>query len=309
MSLVVKWDNVPEATGYELYWSTSKFTLDTLPTDKASIAAGTNLYELTDVKRQTVYWFVIKTLTEGGGSVFGQIFPLGYFPDTGPGPSKLLRGTWEFGFFGEVHSSLIGTADELYSQLVAAGVSAPVKGTATDFIYLKCIVNGKIIFFPSDPLGTTTKNGYNADYISLGVSDASLDDNGAPVVTLKGRDYQHRFPRASNTKPTTTPIVLDLLSNDTLMSEVGMFAALQVSPAEMESAKNADNRNAANVYMRLGDYTGLYDAMTLHRSRMYQASATSIYTYSVNQSSGAIVDRAVSSGWAKPYIPVLELLF
>ena len=94
-----------------------------------------------------------------------------------------------------------------------------------------------------------------------------------------------------------------------MANQKDLAAALQVSPAEMASAKNAENINNATVYRRLGDYDALFDAITLHRSAMYVPNGTVLRTYSVFGSTGAIRDKAWINGEQKPYLPVLELLF
>lgn len=311
MSLVVKWEDIPDAAGYEIYRSKTKFSLSTLPTDKVSVPAGATEYEYTDVDRQTVYWFAIRTLDANGAGTFGQVFPLGYFPDTGPGPSTLLRGDWAFGFFGEVSPNLVGTADEVYAALVQTTADNPIKPTVKDFVYLKCIVNGKIVFIPSSPFGTYSVMGTSAHYISIGATGdaATLDDNTAPVIKLKGRDYRHRLPRASNSKPTGPLVNLDVVSDDVLMSEVGMLAALLLSAAETDVSKNPDNRNAAPLHYRLGDYPDLANVITLHRFANYGGNNNSLYSYVVTPSTGAIVSKVWYYTDPKAYLPVFELLF
>ncbi|EJI5696479.1 hypothetical protein NFI00_000182 [Salmonella enterica] len=308
MSLVVTWDNVPDAAGFEIYRSKTKFSLSTLPTDKVSVPAGATEYEYTDVERQTVYWFAIRTVDANGAGTFGQIFPLGYFPDTGPGPAKLLRGTWEFGFFGEVDSKEVGSYADIYNALLRAGVTTPYNGsTITDLKYAKCVVGGKIIFIPLTPVqGVKGNTAGLVGFAGVGTSD----DTTAPVIKLSNRDYRHRVPRASISKPTDTPLVLDVLSDDVLKSEVGMIAALNNSTAETGVSKNPGVRDMFSLHLRLGDYPGLESFMTLHREKDGYSISNSFYSYSVIPGGGgAIASKYWSVYDTYNYLPVLELLF
>ena len=310
MSLVINWENIPQATGYSVYWSENKFTMATLPVNPISIPAGVNECELLNVKRQTVYWIVIETLTAGGNSVFGQIFPLGYFPDTGPGPTTLMRGTWEFGLFGEVPSSEIGNYSDIYAALISAGVTAPINGTSQQpggITYVKCIVAGKIIFMPTVCITGFQFQGNSVNYEKFGAG-AGFDDTTAPAINLKGRDYQHRLPRASVSRSTIDLLILDTLSDDVLKSEVGMMASLYLSPAETQISKNAENRDNPPLFLRLGDYLNFASIFTLHRQVNYKDTAQYASAYTVN-TNGTITSRIWSNGGTINYLPVLELLF
>lgn len=131
------------------------------------------------VERNRVYWYRLRAV-KGADTSDSVVFPLGYFPTTGPGPTELLRGTWEFGYFGEVLPADVATVPDV---LAATGTAAG-SGAAYVMMY-KWIVNGRIIFIPSTP--------YNAGTTSIHVTGAPklLWDpvSGAPITTITKGDH------------------------------------------------------------------------------------------------------------------------
>lgn len=107
--------------------------------------AGTSLtYEDTTAVDNKVYFYQIENVV---GSDIGQslIVPAANFPNTGPGPTTLLRGDWEFGYFGPVLPADLPTFAKVKT---ASGISSDgivVNANA----WFKWIVGGRIIFFPN----------------------------------------------------------------------------------------------------------------------------------------------------------------
>lgn len=312
MSLVINWQAANGAVKYRLYRDTSKFTLKTLPTDVKEVLATDPLkYEYTDAKRQTVYWFVISSIDADGREVFGRIFPQGYFPETGPGPTTLLRGDWEFGYFGDVLPADLFTYQEIQSQLIADGrTPPPITGNATK--WRKCVVNGNIIFIPDAYWGMLNRNGNlvfdKMLYLKqMGFCGNNADITGATVVTKNGFSYRHRLPLVSTNKPTSTIYSgLDVLGEDVLKSEIGMINALGSNSAVTQNAQNASNLNGLTVYRHLND------DVQLAVPSMHQNSAATNNS-GIGQWGTTTLGGIGVVGWSfntnANFYPILELVF
>lgn len=307
MALTLNWNQIPDAKEYHIYRSKQKFAIGSLPTDKVVVPAGSGSYQYTDVDRQNIYWFVIKTVDQNGGEVFGQVFSLGYWPESGPGPSQLLRGDWDFGFFGEVNSSLIATnfTDITGALLNVPTVSKAPWGAGTITAFLKVIVNGKILFIPKEHPTSANLARTQQNYIDNGLSGPAYDPATAPQITLKGNDFIHRLCLASISKPITA--TLDVLSDDVLKSELGMFLALGDTPASGYMTRNPTQTNDAPAYMRLGDYADFSQVFSLHSTQPDNTGYLS--GMRIAPASGVMADGYLPGSQVNLHHPVLELLF
>lgn len=142
MSIVVSWNDFQQQDldKVEIWRADSKVGVFA----KAGETTTESTYTDATVERNRVYWYRLRAV-KGADASDSVVFPLGYFPTTGPGPSDLKRGTWEFGYFGEVLPADVATFADL---TVASGASA---ATGALTMYHKWVVNGRIVFFPNVP--------------------------------------------------------------------------------------------------------------------------------------------------------------
>jgi len=139
MSIVLSWANfhgiVPDQI--QILRSNSRtgtfVLIDTIAGDQLTYTDTT-----TDIN--TLYFYRIDTVvgTDTGQS---QIIPFADFPNTGPGPTTINKGDWEFGYFGSISASLFFNQDEIAT---ASGITK--QNQATLQYYHKWIVGGRIIF-------------------------------------------------------------------------------------------------------------------------------------------------------------------
>lgn len=191
MSIILNWVNFTQTIPdrIDIYRSDTRngtYTLiDTAPVDALT-------YTDTTALDNKVYYYKVGNQV---GNDYGMsvIVPLANFPITGPGPATLIRGDWEFGYFGIVLVSS-GTVPTSAQLVTATGISYQVNSTLTQ--YHKCVVNGKIIFIPNRFYGTgafysvfgkMVSYPYGKDLVATGVT-----------ITNNGFTYLIRAPLASN---------------------------------------------------------------------------------------------------------------
>jgi len=160
-----------------------------------SFNTSINSYTDTTALDNKVYFYKV-TNTVNGSTGTSVIIPFANFPNTGPGPTTLLRGDWEFGYFGELGNSLLPTFTEI---LTAAGLTMPTWATGNlkgaETIWRKWIVNGRIIYFPEQYLCAGQVLGGNGKLLVAANQDRIV--NGAKL-TKNGNNLLARYMYATN---------------------------------------------------------------------------------------------------------------
>lgn len=136
--------------GYRIYRSTALIADNALPAPLATVSAQTFEYNDTSALRNVPYHYRVGAF-KGAEEIVSPDRVLCYMPYTGPGPQKLLRGTWENGYFGTIN------AEELFSSEEFMAITA-IPGTATAIKYwLKFTFKGKVLFFPDGTVAASLK--------------------------------------------------------------------------------------------------------------------------------------------------------
>lgn len=299
MSLVINWKASTGADKYRIYRSNKKFTNSTLPTDIVEVDKTTLSKEYLDAVRNTTYWFMISSVDVNGIETLGTPFPVGYFPETGPGPQTILRGDWEFGFFGEVNVTDVLTRAQIVATIALTGKTLTLNPTLYDK-YLKVIVAGKILFIPNNYIS------YNSISASTEATDyvkthgIEVTRANSLIMTSNGWDYMYRLPNASKDPAKYfASAVLDFNSDDYIGSEAAMLAGLFNNISQNPALVNSLNVGAPATKYHLGDMV-----MTLYPPVAALNPANSKSLYGI-QSNGSI---AVVSGTTMRFWPVLELM-
>lgn len=147
MAITINWPayNSAVATEIRIYASTTKLADDALGTPIATLSGNATSYVWTTPPTDnTVYWLRI-AIDRGADSYLSPNQSYGYFANTGPGPQAVVRGDWEYGYFGRVAVAEMLTPSALRTALGIAG-AGPNDGAVT--FYYKFIINNKIIFVP-----------------------------------------------------------------------------------------------------------------------------------------------------------------
>lgn len=148
MPIKVDWTDPNSGTEeYLIYRSESRISSGSLPAPLATVPAGTFTYSDNTAVRNKLYFYRVGQ-KKGADITLTPNKALANTPYTGPGPQNLLRGDWEFGYFGRVPLNDIFSIQEL--RLIHGSITtAGQDNTDTTLAWLKFAVKGKIIFVAS----------------------------------------------------------------------------------------------------------------------------------------------------------------
>lgn len=207
MSIRINWVNPNnQFDRIKIYRSTTKFTKNNPPEMLAEIPSGTTYLDTTSVL-DTLYWYAIGVVS-GVDESISVLNPAIQLSSYGPGPTELLRGNNEFGYFGTVTQEQLFTATEVQ---VGVGVTATTVGVIT---WEKFIYQGKILYLPSRALHTGLS--WNALYgigCVFGTDDTGLGAHGlAPknqrkIISKGDDDFIVRLPRFTTRQDGAPPVV------------------------------------------------------------------------------------------------------
>lgn len=288
MGVKIKWidPNISPLDTVEIYRASSKAGA---PVKIGQVAGNIREYQDDTAARNTVNWYSLKSIL-GQGSSLAKPFPVGNFPDTGPGPATLAVGDWEFGLFGEVSLTDIPSFDEIFTAL---GVTYS-SGLPTTFT--KWVVGGRIVFIPTTPYHTGLGGWSAFDKVLLapnGLEDSKM------VLEKNGYGFAVRPP---------------LVSTDYFTTPANMGAGGDATRSVCEAAAIAScmqGRDAAGFFTqyKFGDYA----VSAAGTSNWFMAN-----TYSVNGQQGVTpmgfniatpgIDILNGASTARGFWPVLQLL-
>lgn len=192
MSIIYSWlnPNKSELTKIEVYRSDTKDGEKTLI---ATLPGTATFYEDVGAPLNCVLYY--STIAyQGVASSVSRVMALASFENIGPGGSRLMRGDWEFGYFGTVPKELLPS----YASL-GTSIGSPTDGYANAQFELfhKWIINGNIVFIPNCPL-----NASGTTYQYLIDKKVAVPQNGDESnllrLSLNGFTYRIRPPYLSN---------------------------------------------------------------------------------------------------------------
>lgn len=306
MSITVNWSPVSGATGYTLYRSANvPVNLSALPADAVTVAADKTSYDYTTFVNNTLYYVVIAVTKADGTVTYSDQTPIGYYPDTGPGPLTLLRGDYTFGYFGEVPSGeLFSTSDiyrQLYSQFTGASIT-PINNPVYT-VYHKCIVAGRVVFIPDNTYTSSTIPYSTLVSNKLIVPDGDYANKGLRI-TRNGYEFIVRAPHA-----TSGPLGVMLggsagaITPDIYSSELGMiFALFGVSPPAIPPLPGT----SPCCKFKMNDVV-VSSWMNLILTDTLQITTTNAITAS-SVNTGTTAASTITSGIARPLL-ILEYMF
>ena len=295
-----------DADSVKVYRSLNKIQLSALPEPLATLPGTATSYSDATAARNTVYNYMV-AITRGTDTLYTQNQQYGYFPDTGPGSSKLLRGNWKEGYFGTC------TQNELFGALelcTALNVSLAVQ-TANPIVWHKFILDGKILFIPSVSIASVALYSLYDAGLMYGTDDAGVrpatgtistrtPKNQKTLVTKSDRQYLVRLPKAS-TAP-TSEFLTDLTTADGRWSEG-------------EWNRTMGRLGFTNFTFCTRTRWGRLPVVTSNNT-----AATLAYTQHHNGAGNAVVMAYIAAGWDAPnnglgvtsnyygWKPVLELV-
>ena len=252
--------------------------------------------------RNKVYYYVISSI-KGDDVLFTPNQQYGYFPDTGPGPSKLLRGNWNEGYFGTCTQAELFGAAELCTALA---FTPSAQNTNTSWVWHKFILDGKILFMPDLSIASTAWYDLYINGLVYGVDGPGETPDGFGIgsrnqkkqVTKNNRTYRVRLPKGSAAP--TTEYLTDLTATDGRWSEGEWNRTM----GRMGCANftRCTRSRLGNKPVYTTDNTNLTAAYTQH---LRQSNAAVLFWYSGGS------DVPTYTSWTTAYFawrPVLELI-
>lgn len=148
MSILINWTNPAQpADGIQIYRSTAPFDSSNLPAVLATIPATDTEYEDTTNLLNVVYYYRVGRVI-GSDLVLSKQLALSERTNLGLGPTALIRGDYDTGYFGTVTSDQLFTTASLSTELnfsVGTVIIASPK-------WHKFIHEGKIKFIPESAI-------------------------------------------------------------------------------------------------------------------------------------------------------------
>lgn len=233
MPIKLDWiDQAGPADSHKVYRSLTKIDPGNLGTPLATLGGGVTTYTDNTVQRNVTYHYVVTSII-GEDEAPSAEYVIAYIPYTGPGPQTLLRGNWEYGYFGRVPLEDILSSTELI-QATDQPVGSP-NGAAN--YWFKIVYKGKILFFPKD-------------HVALGISFSNLYKAGCVYGNIPSANW----PTAVKTYLGTIP------QGRIIKSQSHQFVVrLPTSRADMLST------GSASVDQRGGEIDTIFAAMYLVR--------------------------------------------
>ncbi|ANZ48735.1 putative virion structural protein [Erwinia phage vB_EamM_ChrisDB] len=213
MGIKLKWDDQADQQldAIEIYRSDTQIDENNPGTPIVVLGGDAVEWEDDSVRIGNTYYYSI-AVVKGSNRSFAANQTQGYYSNLGPGPSKVIRGDWVRGYFGEITPTEWATVTDITDKIKAKlkSVVGITLATNTSDIWYKFVYKGKILLIPNRQLITSSnwQNGYNAGFI-YGTDDFGKTPEGdagnvnqLTVIEVGGYQFIARAIRLSD-KPTT----------------------------------------------------------------------------------------------------------
>lgn len=281
MSITINFENrnVDALDEIRIYRTEAK---DIAPTLIATIANDKTSYKDESALYNKLYYYQTEAVYQGIANR-STLFPAMVFRnnDSGPGPTELLRGNYEFGLFGPVDYN------ELPSYSAVATVSGVARNVSTvPTLVLKWCINGKIIY----TFDTAFHTGISKDNLK-GLFVAPNKESEVITITLGQYAYKVRPPFATTLRGAivgtgdTYPLAY---TDDVKVSEVA---------AVLRSYMSANTPSIGDKF---------WDIATLPTGGLWTNSYYNLTTYYMFYFDGNTAPYRATSGTA-PFYPIYEL--
>lgn len=292
MTITIKWLNANTAVldAIKIYRSDTRNG----PLTLIDTIAG-NLLTYTDntAANYKIYFYCVGSVI-GSAESQSNIIPMANYPFQGPGDSRMKRGDWEFGTFGEVALDNLPTFND-----IAAAAAITVTGL-TPTKWYKWVVNGKIIFIPDNFYYT----GFTPDNAKGILLPANSDPTSMVRVERNGFYYGVRCPYAS--VKTTTAVNPD---NDITFTTLEPTIAKSEVGALITSSQTVDQTGIFSSN-RMGDMFPGAIAQYLITNTWYDSTRVLGVgpMNGLSNGSGFTVGFGLAMSSGSMFWPILELL-
>lgn len=244
MALTINYKVSPDTVTATLYRSIgSKIDLRSLPGSPTVLDKAKTQYVYSDGVNNTHYSFVIETIDVNGRKNYSPIQDIFYKTELGPGPTKITRGYFDFGVYGELTSEELGISpDALRDIILADGGNPPVLSSTPgipDNLWYKCLVNKRVLYIPAGRflhLGFTINRTAANTYSLTRLCDANGLVDDCMIISVNGNDYKLRtflHHDADLTGPAALAAMKDCVVDGGRKdrSEIGMYTCLTTGAA------------------------------------------------------------------------------
>jgi len=263
MPIKLDWiDHNVAADSRNVYRSTTKIDVGNLPAPLAVLPGNALTYTDNTVQRNITYHYVV-TSVQGADEAPSAEYVIAYIPNTGPGPQTLLRGTWDYGYFGRVPLEDIFSATEF---LTACDMSALSTVNATSGNYWhKVVYKGKILFFPNLMIASTLsfqslyQKGLvyglepSANWPSAIKTLLGTIEQGK-IVTSQGNRFVVRLPTSRETLATTGTTSAQLRGGEIDKVFAGLYLNREFNVDNIPAMDESSSTIGVSVHRLTADY-------------------------------------------------------
>lgn len=313
MNLKLKWTNnntVPVTV--EIYRGTSPIDRNNPGTPVVTLTNQETEWTDPDAVVGTLYYYLFVTISANDRNV-SQNFPIRAVYRRGPGPSNIIYGDYDLGFYGTLSSLDFITSSQLINALnfktSAGGVLSIYEPTPT---WLKYIRKGKVYYVPNTSIvntGISFQHLYNNGLV-YGTNNngpytpsGSTPTNQQRIITIGPDQFIVRLMKSATEDPATL-VTGSIVNEPTVQGEYGdfMYPQARVVPDTQRLVNCIEERNGGfGVLTTNGVWCQDSSAASTYISRgsAYASNATKQWVmYSAGRSSD------LTGAW----VPILELV-
>lgn len=263
MALTVNYKLSPDTSVATLYREIgAKIDIYNLPTDKVVLNKLKTEHVYPDGIDGVHYSFIVESIDSNGRKNYSSIQDVIYKNELGPGPSRITRGYFDFGVYGEVSDEELGISIQGVRDYLSLTLPDVPLFEIVDTGWYKCLVDGKVIFIPK---GAWVASGYTQShagttYNRWGLVDSKFGFDECQTIVLNGNEYKIRSIAHHDTR-LTGAAALAAMKNTTvstkLRREIGMYACLSSASGGGAGTAPEDfgyprTSNASSAYFRGG---------------------------------------------------------
>lgn len=233
MPIKLDWvDHNVAADSRKVYRSLTKIDQGNLGTPIATLAGDALTYTDNTVQRGVTYHYVVTNVV-GEDEAPSAEYVMAYIPYTGPGPQALIRGTWEYGYFGRVPLEDLFSAVELCN---ICGITSAIGtvDTGVNNYWHKIVYKGKILFYPNNriasaitflslyQLGLAYGNRPSSEWPAAIKTQYGVIDQ-TKLVSSNNHKFYVRLPTSRSNMLSTSTAVADLRGGEIDAVFAGMY--------------------------------------------------------------------------------------
>lgn len=310
MAVKLNWTAPDNASKVTIYRALSKIQHNALPAPLTELDGTVTSYSDATAIRNTVYHYVVAVEAADGTVRMSQSQSHGYYPDTGHGPSKLIRGDYNEGYFGSATAAEFFSSGTLAAamKLVSPQVDTYFTWANNAPIWDKFALDGKILLIPRTSIALVQPRHLYYTGFMYGTDDNGKYPAGASIAGV-GVANQKRIVERDGYRYRVRTIRSSSADTDQLVDTSGA-QVLDITQSEYGRTKGRmfrDSYLSQNNPPRWGNQIGVYGQA--NTSTFTQTCNLATTSTAIVRGYGSGPDHVTAIGvtavW--PWCPVLEL--